>query len=372
MHAPAAATPHLFDPLQLRDVTLRNRIVMSPMCQYSSTDGLASDWHLVHLGSRAVGGVGLVVLEASAVTADGRITAHDLGIWEDAHIEGLARIVRFVQDQGAAVGIQLAHAGRKASTSRPWDGGRPLAADAPGGWPVVAPSALAYDDASQVPLELSVVEIADLVAAFADAAARADRAGFDVVELHGAHGYLLHEFLSPLANERTDEYGGDLEGRSRFVLECIRAVREVWPTSKPLLLRLSASDWIEDGWSLDETVQLARWAHDAGVDLVDCSSGGLAPQQQIATGPGYQAHFAAAVRAAGVPTGAVGMITEPEQAEALLADGTCDLVLLGRQLLREPSWPQRAAHELGWEQPVPPQYGRARRARRSEAVPGSA
>ncbi|MCW2925156.1 MAG: NADH:flavin oxidoreductase, partial [Thermoleophilia bacterium] len=317
--------PILFTPLQLRDVTLPNRIAMSPMCQYSSDDGFATDWHLAHVGARAVGGAGLVIMEASAVSAAGRITAHDLGIWKDEHVEGLARVAAFARAQGAVPGIQLAHAGRKASTARPWEGGGPIAVDAPGGWPVVGPSPLAFDEGAQVPHELTVDEIADVVANFAAAAVRAERAGFDVVELHAAHGYLLHEFLSPLANQRADGYGGDFEGRARLTLECIAAVREVWPAGKPLLLRVSATDWVEGGWDVDDTVRLAGLAQAAGVDLVDCSSGGASPLQQITVGPGYQAPFAAAVRAAGVPSGAVGLITEPEQAEALLDEGACDL-----------------------------------------------
>jgi 2,4-dienoyl-CoA reductase-like NADH-dependent reductase (Old Yellow Enzyme family) len=359
--------PHLFRSLTLRGVTLRNRIVMSPMCQYSSEDGFANDWHLTHLASRAVGGAGLIITEATAVVPDGRISPEDLGIWKDEHVDPLARIVQDVHAHGAAIGIQLAHAGRKASTARPWDGRGSLDASTADGWLPVAPSAIAYDDQHQVPHELTVAEVHDLVAAFATAAERSLRAGFDLVELHGAHGYLLHEFLSPLANQRTDSYGGDFDGRTRFVLEVTRAVREVWPDERPLSMRISATDYVDGGWTLEETVRLAKLLGPCGVDFIDCSSGGMHPDQQIHPGPGYQVEFARAVRAAGEPSGAVGIITRPDQAEQYLRDGDCDLVLLGRELLRDPYWPQHAAMALGVDLVaaglVPPQYLRAVRQR---------
>lgn len=330
------------------------------MCQYSSVDGFPTDWHLVHLGSFARGGAGLVVAEATAVTPEGRISPADAGIWSDEQAEAYERITAFVTGQGAVPGVQLAHAGRKASTEPPWVGRGYVDPD-DGGWQTVAPSPIAYDD-WPAPKELSVAEIGELVEAFAAAARRADEAGFGVVELHGAHGYLLHEFLSPLTNERADEYGGDLAGRSRFLVEVVDAVRGVWPERKPLFVRLSATDWADGGWTLDETVELATRLRDHGVDLIDVSSGGNVPQQRITAGPGYQVPFARAVRqGSGLPTGAVGLITDPVQAEQVLVEESADAVFLARALLRDPHWALRAAHELGAEVRWPQQYERARR-----------
>jgi 2,4-dienoyl-CoA reductase-like NADH-dependent reductase (Old Yellow Enzyme family) len=349
----------LFQPLTLRGVTFRNRIGVSPMCQYSCTDGLADDWHLVHLGSRAVGGAGLVMTEATAVEARGRISPQDLGLWNDAQIEPLARVTRFLRTHGAASGIQLAHAGRKASTARPWDGGQSVAA--PLGWsPIVAPSALAFDAGYQVPAALEAREIAALIDAFAAAAARAAKAGFDVVEIHGAHGYLIHEFLSPISNRRDDCYGGSFDGRTRLLLEIVAAVRRVWDDARPLLVRLSTTDWSDGGWTVEDSIALARKLRAAGVDLIDCSSGGIAPRVAIDAGPGYQTGAAARIRAeAAIPTAAIGFITAAAQAEHILRTGQADLVLLAREFLRDPYWPSRAARELGAPPPAPPQYDRA-------------
>ncbi len=352
----------LFQPLTLRGTTFRNRAWVAPMCQYSSVEGRVGDWHLAHLGSFARGGAGLVLTEASAVTPVGRISAQDAGIWNDEQAGDWQRIAGFVAGQGAVPGMQLAHAGRKGSTQRPWEGSS-YVEPADGGWQTVAPSPIAYGD-WRAPKELSVPEIAQVVQAFADAAVRADGAGFEVVELHAAHGYLLHEFLSPLTNERADEYGGDLAGRSRALRETVTAVRDVWPERKPLFVRVSATDWAAGGWDVEETVALSRQLKDLGVDLVDVSSGGNVPQQSITLGPGYQVPFARAVReGAGVATGAVGLITEPEQAEQVLAEGSADAVLLARELLRDPHWPLRAAGVLGDDIAWPDQYARARRRR---------
>ena len=352
--------PHLFTPLTVRGTTIRNRIAVSPMCMYSSVDGFANDWHFVHLGTRAVGGAGLVFTEATAVTAEGRISPQDLGIWSDEHVPGLARIVEFVHGHGAAAGIQLAHAGRKASTAPPWDGGRPVD-EAHGGWRPVAPSAIPFADGYAVPHELSVDEIQGVVAAFAAAAGRAIEACFDWIELHAAHGYLLHQFLSPLSNQREDEYGGIFENRVRIVLETVAAIREVWGEERPLALRVSATDWAGGGWTADDTVRLAALLAGAGVDLVDCSSGGTLPRVAIPMGPGYQVPFAEAVRRQGVLSGAVGMITTPEQADELIRNGRADLVLLARALLRDPYWPLHAARALRHDADVPVQYQRAYR-----------
>lgn len=351
---------NLFSPLQLRGVTFRNRIGVSPMCQYSCAGGFANDWHLVHLGSRAVGGAGLVMFEASAVAADGRISPQDLGIWSDAHIEGLARCAKFIGEQGAVSGIQLAHAGRKASTAVPWKGRGPASVDA-GGWsPIWGPSAIAFDGESQAPQALSGEQIGDVVAAFAQAARRALEAGFRVVEIHSAHGYLLHEFLSPLSNQRTDGYGGSFENRTRLVLEVATAVRGVWPEELPLFIRISATDWVEGGWEIEQTVELARKLKPLGVDLVDCSSGGLVPYAKIPAAPGFQAPFAERVRReAGIPTAAVGLISVARLANEIIRNGQADLVLLARQMLRDPYWPLHAAHELGEELKWPVQYERA-------------
>lgn len=349
----------LFTPFSLRSVTFPNRIGVSPMCQYSSEDGFANDWHLVHLGSRAQGGAGLVMMEASAVTAEGRISIADLGIWKDEHVPGLERIARFVHGQGARVGIQLAHAGRKASMSAPFGGEHLLSAEE-GGWQPVAPSAVAFGPGYATPRALENSEIAGVVRAFAEAARRALAAGFDFVEIHGAHGYLIHEFLSPLANKRTDEYGGSLQNRARFGLEVAEAVRAAWPENLPLLMRISATDWVEGGWTVDESVELARGLKERGVDLVDVSSGGMTPDAKIAVGPGFQAPFAARIRKeAGVATAAVGMITEPEQANALVAEGSADMVMLARQMLRDPYFAVHAAEALGETASWPKQYLRA-------------
>lgn len=350
---------HLFTPLTLRGVTLRNRVGVAPMCQYSAQDGFANDWHLAHLGSYAAGGAGLIISEATAVEARGRISPNDLGLWEDAQIEPLARITAFLRSQGATPGIQLAHAGRKAGTARPWDGGRPLS-DEQGGWPVVSASAIPFADGYRTPHALSVEEIGQLVAAFRAAAARSLAAGFQVIEIHAAHGYLLHNFLSPISNQRSDAYGGSLENRGRIVVEVARAIRQVWPEELPLLARFSGTDWVEGGWNVEETAVLARRLSDEGVDLIDVSSGGNVARASIPVGPGYQVPLAAQVRReSGLPTAAVGLITAPEQADAIVREGQADMVLLARELLRDPHWPLRAAVALGQPVPVPPQYERA-------------
>ncbi|HRY42663.1 MAG TPA: NADH:flavin oxidoreductase/NADH oxidase [Thermoanaerobaculia bacterium] len=351
----------LFEKLALRSITLPNRIGLAPMCQYSAVDGLANDWHLVHLGARAVGGAGLVMTEAVAVSPEGRISPGDLGLWADGQVGPLARIASFLAAQGAVPAIQLAHAGRKASTKRPWDGGgRALPAD--GGWePVFAPSTVPFDEGWQVPEALDADGMARLAAAFAAAARRAADAGFLVAEIHAAHGYLLHEFLSPIANRRGDAFGGSLEHRMRFPLRVVEAVRAAWPTDLPLFLRLSATDWVDGGFVPDEAVAFAREAKARGVDLVDCSSGGMHPQAVVPVAPGYQVPFAARIRKeAEVATAAVGLITEPLQAEEILVSGHADLVLLGRELLRNPHWPLAASEQLGAAQEGPRQYLRAR------------
>ncbi len=348
----------LHTPMTLRGTTLRNRAWTSPMCQYSCVDGLPDDWHLVHLGSFARGGSGLVMTEASAVSPEGRISPQDAGVWNDEQAAAWQRVVCFVTGQGAVAGMQLAHAGRKGSTQRPWEG-RGYVDPADGGWQTVAPSPVPFGD-WPTPKELSVAEIQQVVQDLAAAAVRADGAGFGVVELHAAHGYLLHEFLSPLSNERADGYGGDLTGRSRLLREVASAVREVWPDHKPLLVRISATDWAPGGWTPEETVVVCAQLKELGVDLVDVSSGGNVPQQQIVVGPGYQVGFSRAVRAgAGLPTAAVGLITEPVQAEQILLEGSADAVFLARELLRDPHWPLRAAHILGADVSWPPQYARA-------------
>lgn len=352
---------HLFQPLKLRSLQLKNRIAMSPMCQYSAQDGYANDWHCLHLGTRAVGGAGLVFVEATAVEARGRISPYDLGLWSDVHIAPLARIAQLVESQGAAAGIQLAHAGRKASTGRPWEGRAPLD-EIHGGWSgIVAPSAIAYDDDHAEPLELSVQEIEEVIDAFGLAAERAHSAGFRVLEIHGAHGYLIHEFLSPLANERKDEYGGSFENRIRFLQRVVGSVRDRWPDELPLFLRISTTDWFEEGWDLEQSIELARRADAWGVDLIDCSSGGIAPGATIPIGAGYQTEQAARIRAeAGVKTGAVGLITSAQQADHIIRSRQADLVLLGRELLRNPYWPLRASQEIGQEAAWPVQYERSK------------
>ncbi len=350
---------HLFSPLSLRSVTLRNRIAVSPMCMYSAEEGRANDWHLVHLGSRAVGGAGLVVFEATAVEARGRISPGDLGLWEDAQIEPLGRIARFVEAHGAVPALQLAHAGRKASVRAPWDGGAPIAPEA-GGWTPIAPSPLPYADGHSIPLALDRDAIDAVVTAFAAAARRAAAAGFRALEVHCAHGYLLHQFLSPLSNRRDDLYGGSFENRTRLAREVIGAVRAAWPEPLPLLVRISATDWVAGGWDLDQSVELAR-ALEPLVDLVDVSSGGLAWNAHVPAGPGYQAGFAERIRReARIATGAVGVMVSPEQADHVVRSGQADLVLVAREMLRDPSFPLRAAKALGQEGPWPKQYLRAK------------
>jgi 2,4-dienoyl-CoA reductase-like NADH-dependent reductase (Old Yellow Enzyme family) len=351
----------LFTPLPLRTLVLRNRIAVSPMCQYSATDGLANDWHLVHLGARAVGGAGLVVFEATAVEPAGRISGGDLGLWSDAQVEPLARVVRFVRAQGAAACLQIGHAGRKASVRAPWDrGGAPLA-PGEGAWPVVGPSPLPFADGYPVPAALDEAGLARLVAAFAAAARRARAAGFQAVEVHAAHGYLLHQFLSPLSNRREDRWGGSLENRTRLVREVFTAVRREWPAELPVLVRISATDWVEGGWEPVQAVELCRQLKALGADLIDTSSGGLVATAKVPAGPGYQAGFAERIRReAGIATGAVGMIVSPEQADHVLRSGQADLVLLAREMLRDPHFPLRAAAALKADGPWPNQYLRAR------------
>src|SRR5579863_1814665 len=352
--------PHLFDPLQIRDLTFPNRIFVSPMCEYSSTDGFANDWHLVHLGCRSVGGAGLVMTEATAVLPEGRISPQDLGIWKDEHIEPLSRITRFIHEQGSVAGMQLAHAGRKASTWRPWDGQGALLESA-GGWKkVVAPSADPFAPDYPMPQALSADGIQEVIEAFAAAAKRAWIAGFRVIEIHAAHGYLLHEFLSPLSNKRTDAYGGSFENRTRLLRETVAAIQKVWPEGGPLFVRISASDWTEGGWDIQQSVELARQLKRLEVDLIDCSSGGNVATAKIPVGPGYQVPFAEQIRRdAGILTGAVGMITSADQAEQIVAGGQADAVLMAREFLRDPYWPLHAAQQL--QQPItwPVQYLRA-------------
>ncbi|MEY2561894.1 MAG: hypothetical protein QOH88_87 [Verrucomicrobiota bacterium] len=352
---------HLFAPLQIRDVRFRNRIGVSPMCQYSSDDGFANDWHFVHLGSRAVGGAALVFTEATAVLPEGRISPEDLGLWKDAHIEMLARIFRFIEGQGAIASMQLAHAGRKASTAAPWKTGEHVVSEGDGGWrPIFAPSPLPFSPDDIVPEELDNAGIARVVQAFADAARRALDAGAKVIEIHAAHGYLLHSFLSPLSNQRTDQYGGSFQNRTRAVMEVVGAVRKVWPERFPLFVRISATDWTEGGWDIEQSVALAKELRTLGVDLIDCSSGGAVPKAHIPVGPGYQVPFAARIRGeAGIATAAVGMITEPEQADQIIRTGEADMVLLAREFLRDPNWGIHAASRLKAEINIPPQYQRA-------------
>ena len=352
--------PHLFTPLTLRAVSIRNRIGVSPMCQYSATDGFVNDWHLVHLGSRAAGGAGLVLTEAAAVDPRGRISPADLGIWDDQHVPGLQRVASFIRAQGATAGIQLAHAGRKASTAPPWLGGGPVLADG-GGWLPVGASAEAFAPGSPVPEALDRDGILEVVAAFRRAAARARAAGFEVVEIHAAHGYLIHQFLSPLTNHRTDEYGGSYDNRTRLLKEICRAVRETWPADQPVFVRLSSSDWAEGGWRAEDTVALAHHLSSVGVDLVDCSSGGIAPGIAIPSGPGYQVPFSQRIKdTTPMRTAAVGFITSPAQADQIIRNEQADLVLLAREMLRDPYWPLRAARVLGHDVAWPNPYLRAK------------
>jgi NADH:flavin oxidoreductases, Old Yellow Enzyme family len=350
---------HLFSPLTIKDITLRNRIGVSPMCQYSYMDGFSNDWQLVHLGARAAGGAGLIIAEATAVEARGRITPHDVGIWSDEQIEPLARMTAFVKSYGAVPGVQIAHAGRKASTQRPWDGGKPIPLGDAMSWPIVGPSPLAYNDGYQVPHELTVAEIHEIEQKFVDAAKRTLAAGFQWLEIHAAHGYLLHEFYSPLSNQRQDEYGGSFENRIRFLVETVQAVKKVWPERLPLTVRISGTDWVEGGWDIPQSVELAKVLKKEGVDLIDCSSASNIPHVHIPVGPGYQLPISDAVRnQAGILTAAVGLITEPKQADEIIQSGKADIVLLGREMLRNPYWPIRAAQELGQPLPVVPQYAR--------------
>ncbi|MET9856291.1 NADH:flavin oxidoreductase/NADH oxidase [Streptomyces sp. NPDC006450] len=365
MSAAPVSFAALFQPWTIRSVTVPNRVWMAAMCQYSAEPtgpdtGVAHDWHFAHYAARATGGTGLIIQEATAVAPEGRISPYDLGIWNDRQVEALRRITSFVKSRGAVPGIQLGHAGRKASTDRPWEGGRPVGPEAHG-WLPSAPSAVPFSADHQAPHELTVREIRDVVEQFAAAARRSLAAGYQVVEIHGAHGYLIGEFLSPHSNKRTDAYGGSFENRTRLALEVVDAVRAVWPEELPLFFRISATDWLEeDGWTADETVRLAGLLEEHGVDLLDVSTGGLAPGVTIPVGPGYQVPFAARVKAeTTLPVAAVGLITEPEQAEKILANGEADAVLLGRELLRDPFWARRAAAELGAELRTPEQYLRS-------------
>ncbi|MGR6974316.1 NADH:flavin oxidoreductase/NADH oxidase [Streptomyces cynarae] len=355
----------LFEPFTLRDVTVPNRLWMPPMCQYSAAPdgpatGAPTDWHFAHYAARATGGTGLIVVEATAVSPEGRITPYDLGLWNDTQVEAFQRITDFLKEQGTTPAIQLAHAGRKASTDHPWKGGAPVGPDAYG-WQPLAPSAVPFDARHPVPSELTVTGIQEIVRRFADAARRALAAGFEVVEIHGAHGYLINEFLSPHSNHRTDAYGGSYENRTRFAVEVVDAVRQVWPQDKPLFFRVSATDWLDEGgWTADDTVRFAADLKAHGVDLLDVSTGGNAAGARIPTGPGYQVPFAARVKAeTSLPVAAVGLITEPEQAEKILVNGEADAVLLGRELLRNPSFARLAARELGGEVRIPDQYHRS-------------
>jgi len=351
---------HLFEAFRIREVTFRNRIAVSPMCQYSSTNGYANDWHLVHLSSRAVGGAGLVLTEAAAIEPCGRISPQDLGIWSDEHIEPLAKIVNLIHNFGAVAGIQLAHAGRKASTAKPSRGGKALDESQEGWRPVVSSSAIAFSKDSPVPEALSLEGIQQIIQAFVAATKRSLQAGFKVIEIHAAHGYLLHQFLSPLVNHRQDHYGGSFENRTRLLLEVVEGVRQVMPEGYPLFVRLSATDWIDKGWNIEQSVTLSDKLKTFGVDLIDCSSGGIIPGISIPVKPGYQTQFAERIRReANIATGAVGLITSPEQADKLIRTGIADIVLLGRELLRNPYWPHLAAKQLGHEKLWPVQYDRA-------------
>ena len=362
MEINSTSAPHLFSPLTRRSVTLRNRIGVSPMCQYSAMDGVANEWHYVHLGSRAVGGAGIGIVEATGVAPEGRITPGCMGLWNEKQIEPLARIAQFVKSRGAVAGIQIAHAGRKASADLPWRGGAHLS-DAQGGWEIVAPSAIAFGgDLTKVPRAMTEAGIARVQNNFVATAKRALAAGFNFLELHAAHGYLFNEFLSPLANRRTDKYGGSFENRVRFLLDTTRAVRQVWPDNLPLAVRISAIDWMLGGWQIEDSIALAKLLKAEGVDLMDCSSGGVVPDAKITVAPGYQVPFAEKVRhGAGIATAAVGFITEPKPADDIIRGGQADLVLLAREFLRDPYWPAHAARALGQKDKLPPpnQYARA-------------
>lgn len=350
----------LFEPLQIKSIQLKNRIVVSPMCEYSSVDGFSNDWHLVHLGSRAVGGAGLVITEATAVSPEGRITPDDLGLWKDEHIEGLKRIVSFIESQGSIAGVQLAHAGRKASHASPWKGGNMLTKEQ-GGWDTVAADTTPFRPTDLPSIALDKAGIEKVKSDFKAAAVRAVQAGFKVIEIHAAHGYLLHEFYSPLSNHRKDEYGGSFENRVRLLVEVVDAIKEAWPETLPLFVRISASDWTEGGWTIEDSVELAKVLKDKNVDLIDCSSGGNVPHAKIAVGPGYQVQFAEAIkRQVDILTGAVGIITKPEQAEEIVSSGKADVVIMAREFLRDPYFPLHAAKALGADIPWPVQYDRAK------------
>jgi 2,4-dienoyl-CoA reductase-like NADH-dependent reductase (Old Yellow Enzyme family) len=352
--------PHLFSPIKIKNIEFKNRLVVSPMCEYSSEDGFANNWHLVHLGSRAVGGAALIITEATAVSSEGRISYGDLGIYKDEHIEKLKEITDFIHAHGAVAGTQLAHAGRKASHELPWKGNAQIPSDQLNGWKAVAPSAIPFAPTEEAPIELDKAGIEKVKADFKAAAVRALAAGFKVIELHGAHGYLIHEFLSPLSNHRTDEYGGSFENRIRFLLEVIESVKEAWPEENPLFIRISSTDWTEGGWTADDSVALAKILINKGIDLVDCSSGGTV-LAKIPLKPGYQVEFAEKVKKeAGILTGAVGLITESKQADEIIQTGQADLVIMAREFLRDPYFPLRAAFELGHEVKWPVQYERAK------------
>lgn len=351
----------LFKPLKIKSIELKNRIVISPMCEYSSEDGFANDWHFVHLGSRAVGGAGLIILEATAVSPEARITPDDLGLWKDEHIAELKKIVAFMHGNGSVAGVQLAHAGRKASHESPWKGGQLIHSNAPQGWQTVAPSAIPYKEGTELPVALDEQGIAKVIQDFKEATRRSVEVGFKVIELHAAHGYLLHQFLSPLTNERTDQYGGSFENRIRFLLEVTAAVQEIWPADLPLFVRLSATDWAEGGWTAEESVKLSAILKEKGVDLIDCSTAGLVSWQKIPAGPGFQVPFAEQIKKeTGILTGAVGLLTEAKQMEEILASGKADLILIARESLRDPYFPLHAAQELGVDLPWPVQYDRAK------------
>ena len=350
---------HLFAPLALRSITVPNRIGIPPMCQYSAEEGMAGDWHFVHYGSRAVGGAGMIIVEATAVVPEGRISLGDLGLWNDAQVAPLARLARFMKAHGSVPAIQIGHAGRKAGVGKGWEPQRALD-DAAGGWVPVAPSAEPFGEGYRVPEALDGQALDDIVRHFVASTRRAREAGFEAIEIHAAHGYLLHQFLSPLSNHRSDAYGGSFENRSRLVREVVSAVRAEWPEALPLLIRLSATDWVEGGWGIEETVELCRWLKANGVDLVDVSSGGMSPAAVIPAGPGFQTGFAARIRAeAGIPTAAVGLINSPQQADHIVRSGQADLVLIGREILRQPQWPLSAAQALGVSVGWPAPYLRA-------------
>lgn len=352
--------PHLFEPIKIGEVTFRNRIGVSPMCQYCYQGGFSNEWQVVHLGARAIGGVGLVISEATAIVPEGRISPYDLGIWSDEHIEALSKVTTFIKSQGVVAGIQLAHAGRKACTHRPWDGGVPIKKGHPEWWQVVGASPIAFNEKYQIPQELSIEEIHEIEDKFVKAALRSLEAGFNLLEIHAAHGYLLHSFYSPKSNQRTDEYGGSFENRIRFLLETVQQIRTVWPERLPLFVRISGTEWTEDGWNVDDSIQLARILKKEGVDVIDCSSGGNIQGVKIPLMPGYQVSLSEEIRKnSGIKTATVGLITDPEHANEIIKEGAADFVLLGRELLRNPFWPIEAARKLGHPSPVPPQYLRA-------------